>query len=97
MDISATNNGADPPKSKSVNGVLDITQEVCPMTFVRTRLALDRLATGQCLTVLLRGEEPLRNVPRTAREQGHEILEQSLLTDGITRLLIRKGPAAGSG
>ena len=49
---------------------LDITAEVCPMTFVRTRLALDRMAPGQILLVRLRGEEPLRNVPRTAREQG---------------------------
>ena len=58
---------------------LDITSEVCPMTFVRTRLALDRMRAGQTLLVHLQGEEPLRNVPRTAREQGHEVL--SLDTD----------------
>ena len=51
---------------------LDITHELCPMTFVRTRLALDKLAPGQLLLVKLKGEEPLRNVPRTATEQGHE-------------------------
>jgi TusA-related sulfurtransferase len=70
---------------------LDITHEVCPMTFVRTRLALDRMAPGQTLLVRLRGEEPLRNVPRTAREQGHEVL--SLETDalGVGTLLLRRG------
>ena len=70
---------------------LDITGEVCPMTFVRTRLALDRLASGQTLLVLLRGEEPRRNVPATARAQGHAVLAEDTGADGITRLLRRRG------
>jgi len=70
---------------------LDISNEVCPMTFVRTRLALDRMAPGQTLLVTLRGDEPLRNVPRTAREQGHEVLSLETASDGLTRLLLRRG------
>lgn len=70
---------------------LDITGEVCPMTFVRTRLALDRMAPGQILKVRLRGEEPLRNVPRTAREQGHEVLSLETGPDGISVLRLRRG------
>ena len=69
---------------------LDITRETCPMTFVRVRLALDRLAPGDLLEVLLSGEEPRRNVPRTAVEQGHAIVEQSEDASGITRLLLRR-------
>jgi TusA-related sulfurtransferase len=53
---------------------IDITGEVCPMTFVRTKLKLERMASGEVLAVRLRGEEPLRNVPRAAREEGHAIL-----------------------
>ena len=70
---------------------LDITREVCPMTFVRTRLALDRLLPGQTLAVRLRGDEPRRNVPRTAAEQGHEVLSCDTDADGTTRLLLRRG------
>jgi len=70
---------------------IDITRDVCPMTFVRTRIALDRLAPGQTLLVRLRGEEPLRNVPRSAIEQGHTVLEQRTEADGTTLLLLRKG------
>jgi TusA-related sulfurtransferase len=70
---------------------LDITSEICPMTFVRTRLALDRLAPGQTLLVKLRGAEPVQNVPRTATEQGHQVLRQETGADGITRLLLRRG------
>ncbi len=61
------------------------------MTFVRTRLALDRLAPGQTLLVALRGDEPLRNVPRTAQEQGHEVLSLETGPDGVSRLLLRRG------
>ncbi len=69
---------------------LDITNEICPMTFVRTRLALDRLASGALLLVCLRGEEPRRNVPRTAIQQGHTVLDVTEEPDGVVRVLIRR-------
>lgn len=53
---------------------LDITGETCPMTFVRTRLMLDRLPAGAVLTVRLKGKEPLANVPRSAVALGHAVL-----------------------
>ena len=70
---------------------LDITGEACPMTFVRTRLALDRLQAGETLRVRLRGAEPRLNVPRTALEQGHQVLMTQDGADGITELVLRKG------
>lgn len=69
---------------------LDITADICPMTFVRTRLALDRLPAGAILAVLLRGDEARQNVPASAKELGHAVLAQEDLPDGVTRLLIRK-------
>jgi TusA-related sulfurtransferase len=78
-------------KTNTVDVVLDITGEVCPMTFVRTRLALDRLRPGQVLLVRLRGEEPVRNVPRTAAAQGHAVLSVETGADGITSVLLRRG------
>ena len=44
------------------------------MTFVRTKLRLEHMQPGEVLHVRLRGEEPLRNVPRAARDEGHIIL-----------------------
>ncbi len=73
-----------------INSTLDITNETCPMTFVRVRLALDRLPAGSVLEVLLRGDEPRRNVPHTAAEQGHLILSITDEEAGITRLLLRR-------
>jgi TusA-related sulfurtransferase len=75
----------------TANHEIDITRDLCPMTFVKTRIALDRLSPGQTLLVRLKGEEPLRNVPRTAVEQGHILLKQQAEPDGSTLLLLRKG------
>lgn len=69
---------------------LDITAEVCPMTFVRTRLALERMAPGETLLIRLRGAEPVANVPRAAAEQGHAVLAQETTADGVTLLLLRR-------
>ncbi len=54
---------------------LDITAETCPMTFVRVKLAIERLGEGETLEVRLKGAEPLRNVPRSLAEHGHTVLE----------------------
>jgi TusA-related sulfurtransferase len=75
----------------SADRELDITGEVCPMTFVRTRLVLDRMAPGQTLLVRLKGDEPLKNVPRTATEQGHAVLALETGADGVSLLLLRRG------
>lgn len=69
---------------------IDITAETCPMTFVRTRLALDSMSAGDILLVRLRGEDPRANVPRAAADQGHDLLDMFDLPDGSAVLVIRK-------
>lgn len=70
---------------------IDITGETCPMTYVRTRLALDALEAGQILLVRLKGQEPLANVPRAAADQGHDPLDLVEEAGGTWLLTIRKG------
>nr|WP_217917165.1 MULTISPECIES: sulfurtransferase TusA family protein [unclassified Myxococcus] len=73
-----------------MTATLDITREVCPMTYVRTKLKLESLESGTLLEVLLRGTEPLKNVPRNARDEGHEVVSLDALPDGTHRLVLRK-------
>lgn len=75
-----------PPADRTI----DVSDKVCPMTFVHTRLALERLAPGQVLAVRLRGEEARRNVPRTSTEQGHQVLATFETENGGATVLIRK-------
>ena len=67
---------------------IDITAELCPMTYVRVKLALEKLAPGKVLEVWLKGEEPLKNVPKSVRDDGHEVLSLEA-AEGKSRLLIR--------
>jgi TusA-related sulfurtransferase len=61
------------------------------MTYVRTRLALDRLAPGQVLAVRLSGAEPEYNVPRNATRQGHTVLASESDATGVTTVYLRRG------
>lgn len=69
---------------------IDITNRLCPMTFVHTRLALDKIAPSQVLKVILKGNEPRTNVPRSIIELGHNILSVQDQPDGSTILMIQK-------
>ena len=69
---------------------LDITTEVCPMTFVRTKLLLERMMPGQTANIRLRGSEPVDNVPRAVRDHGHEVLALTPIGDDIYELMIRR-------
>ena len=55
--------------------VLDIRNDVCPMTFVKTRLLIERMPVGDVASILLRGAEPIENVPASVAELGHAVLE----------------------
>lgn len=69
---------------------LDITAEHCPMTFVKTKLELEKLKSGDRLEVLVTEGEPLDNIPKTVREQGYKVLEISHIKDNIHKILIEK-------
>jgi sulfite reductase (ferredoxin) len=52
---------------------LDLRGVPCPLNWVRTRLALEGMHPGERLVVRLDPGEPLENVPRSAREDGHAV------------------------
>lgn len=53
---------------------IDITGEVCPLTFVKTKLLLEKMPSGAIATVRLKGAQPLDNVPRSVKAHGHEVV-----------------------
>ena len=71
---------------------LDITGDVCPMTFVRTKLLMEKMAPGERAEIRLHGDEPLINVPRSIREMGHTVVamepEDPARPDGPQRLVL---------
>ena len=61
----------------------------CPMNFVKTKLVLETLQSGQQLRVLLDDGEPIQNVPNSVKLEGHKVLEQKQV-DGYWTVLIEK-------
>ncbi|MFQ5786871.1 MAG: sulfurtransferase TusA family protein [Thermodesulfobacteriota bacterium] len=76
--------------ASKVDQKIDITNEICPMTFVKTKLKLETLSSGQILEVTLRDGEPLTNVPKSVKEEGHKILDIRQNGDLFTILIERR-------
>ena len=69
---------------------VDITDKVCPLTFVKAKVAIDELDDGPVLAVRMNDGEPVQNVPRSLKEEGHQILKLYDNEDGTYTLLVRK-------
>ncbi len=70
---------------------IDITDVACPITFVKTKVALEDMEDGEILEVHLNDGEPVQNVPRSLKEEGHKVLELSQNEDGTYTLFVEKG------
>ena len=74
-----------------ITKTIDLTKEICPMTFVKTLMAIDTLEYGQVLEVHLSGDEPLSNVKKSIEELGHEVaVQQNDKYDNGMILFIKK-------
>lgn len=69
---------------------VDITDKVCPMTFVKAKVAMDELEDGEVLAIRMNDGEPVQNVPRSMKEEGHQILKLQDNEDGTYTLYVRK-------
>lgn len=87
------------PALRHPGAPLDIRGYACPLTYVKTRIALERLRAGEVLEVWLREGEPAESVPRSAEEDGHRVVavEPLLAPGGGYRVLVEKGVGTGGG
>ena len=63
-----------------VTDEVDITDKVCPLTFVKAKVAIEELNDG----------EPVQNVPRSMKEEGHKVLKLTDNEDGTYTMYVRK-------
>ena len=61
--------------SNQQNPQLDLRGVACPINYVKTKLKLEDMVKGEFLEVLLDEGEPIKNVPRSAREDGNKIIK----------------------
>lgn len=72
---------------------LDITGEVCPITFIKVKLKLEEMEAGDVLLVHLDDGVPIKNVPRSLKSDGHEVISQEKQEDGTYILHVEKDGA----
>ncbi len=82
-------------KFKNSKFFLDITPYACPLTFVKTKLLIETMASGDIAEVRLKGAETIKNVPRSVREHGHTIIsldveDSESSADEVHRLILKK-------
>jgi TusA-related sulfurtransferase len=92
--MTSSSPSSSPPISSSPGDAerseLDLAGEICPFTFVRTRLALEALPFGAVLRVVVDHEPAIRNIPRSAAEWGQEVVGVIDLAPGRWAIDLRK-------
>ena len=69
---------------------VDITDKVCPLTFVKAKVAIEELDDGEVLAIRMNDGEPVQNVPRSIKEEGHQILKLEDNGDDTFTLIVKK-------
>ncbi|MEW6222023.1 MAG: sulfurtransferase TusA family protein [Candidatus Hadarchaeota archaeon] len=74
-----------------VDRTIDIRGEVCPYTFVKSKLAIEELERDQVLEVIVDHAPAIENVPRSMENEGHKVLNVEKTGAHEWRILIQKG------
>jgi len=77
-------------KERAPDATIDLRGVKCPFNFVKTKLKLETMESGQTLSVVLDPGEPIANVPRSVQEEGHALIKASPRPDGLYEILVRK-------
>lgn len=75
---------------KNVDLELDLTGEVCPYTFVKSKLALEQIASGHVLRVLFDHPPAVENVSKSMEHEGHQVLEKGEIGPHLWHVVVRK-------
>lgn len=70
--------------------VIDLRGVCCPTNFVKAKLALEMVDTGAVVEFILDDGEPVKNVPRSLKAEGHKLLGLKEENGGY-RLTVEKG------
>ncbi|RLJ71215.1 TusA-related sulfurtransferase [Hydrogenivirga caldilitoris] len=73
-----------------VDKELDIRGEVCPFTFVKSKLVLEQMDEGEVLRVLIDYEPSAENVPKSMREEGQDVIAVNKIGENLWEIIVRK-------
>jgi len=69
---------------------LDLRGTRCPLNFVKTKIQIEEMNSGELLEIVLDDGEPIKNVPRSVVAEGHDVIGLEKLDDGSFSVFVRK-------
>ncbi len=69
---------------------IDLKGEVCPYTFVKSKLALEEMGLDQVLEIVVDHEPAVENVPKSLKNEGQKVLAVDKINDTDWKILVRK-------
>ena len=75
----------------NVDRKIDIRGEICPYTYVKSKLAIEDLKSGQVLEVIFNHPPAVENVPPSMETEGHKVIEVKKIGEDVWRIIIQKG------
>ena len=69
---------------------MDLKGEVCPYTFVKSKLALEMMESGEVLKVIVDHLPAVDNVPRSLQNEGHKVVDISQINDSDWSITVKK-------
>ena len=69
---------------------IDLKGEVCPYTFVKSKLALEEMGLDQVLEIVVDHEPAVENVPKSLKNEGQQVLAIDKINDTDWKILVKK-------
>ncbi len=77
-------------KGNNPDKTIDLKGEVCPYTFVKSKLALEEMELDQILEVVVDHEPAVENVPRSLKNEGQNVLAVDKINDTDWKIVVKK-------
>ncbi len=73
-----------------IDKTIDIKGQVCPYTFVRSKLAIEKMKIGEVLEIIVDHKPAIENVPKSMENEGQKVLKVEQLNPTDWRIVVRK-------
>ena len=80
----------DAPSDVNIDEMFDLKGEICPYTFVKSKLMLEMMESGQILQVIVDNDESATNVPKSLTNEGNTVLGTQRLNDTDWMITVKK-------
>lgn len=73
-----------------VDKTIDLKGQVCPYTFVRSKLAIEKMNLGEVLEIIFDHQPATENVPKSMENEGQKVLKIDQTSEKEWHVFVRK-------